>query len=271
MTEDSDRAMRPKDVGKAVGFRRGPEQGYICERHGPYRGKPFSITAGRSWLSPRCPACEREERERERQQQATESARIPGPRERRAILAGIPERFRQATFDGYTASGMAQEAARKAAEVFSERFAVRRQDGGSMMFIGRPGTGKTHLACATLMAVVSDDRWTGRYTDAWSLMSEVKATWRRTSPESEEEVIQRYVRPDLLVLDEVGVQYGSDTERAILHRVLDLRYQAMRPTIVVGNVKLEGMKDYLGERAVSRLMEGGKVIPFEWEDHRQKK
>ncbi len=77
--------------------------------------------------------------------------------------------------------------------------------------------------------------------------------------------------PDLLILDEVGVQFGSDTEKLILFDVLNERYERRRPTILMTNLTLEEVADFLGDRIIDRLREdGGEFIPFDWESHRGK-
>ena len=76
---------------------------------------------------------------------------------------------------------------------------------------------------------------------------------------------------DLLVIDEVGIQFGTDTERMILYEILDLRYEAMRPVILTTNITdLKSLEKLLGERIIDRLFEGeSKIVLFEWESHRR--
>ena len=67
----------------------------------------------------------------------------------------------------------------------------------------------------------------------------------------------------LLILDEVGIQAGTENERNILFDVLNTRYADMRPTIVISNLKLVEITNYLGTRIIDRLSEnGGQVVPF---------
>ncbi len=76
---------------------------------------------------------------------------------------------------------------------------------------------------------------------------------------------------DLLVIDEVGIQFGTDTERMILYEILDLRYEAMLPVILTTNITdLKSLEKLLGERIIDRLFEGeSKIVVFEWESHRR--
>lgn len=258
----NDRANKMQHTSQVIGLDRGDEQDYHCKTHGTYRGRPYTITGGRTWIKPACVECRASEKAREVE---------TDPQTRALLNAGIPAKFRQAALENYHTDEPGQERALKIARRYVDGFEERRAVGGSLLFSGETGTGKTHLACAVLQAVL-DAGWSVRYTDAWALTQEVKATFTRGHHESEAQAMARYITPDLLVIDEIGVQYGSDTEKAILHRVLDQRYLAQRPGIVIGNLDLQGLQDYLGPRAVSRLHEaGGLLVTFDWEDHRMRR
>lgn len=243
-----------------------------CEKHGDYSAKPYRISglAGSSWRKTECPGCKSEREERELADKLDRAAAERRDRVgRRAILAGIPARFRGVSLDAYAVEGDAQRRVHRVMRRYADAFDDRRKVGGGLILCGRPGTGKTYLLCALGLELVQ--RWEIKYTDCWTMVGAVKATFRRGNEQAEDEVIAAFVKPDLLLVDEVGVQYGTDAERAIIHRVLDLRYQEVKPTIVSGNVDLAGMSEYLGERAVSRLHEaGGLVLNFDWDDYRKR-
>ena len=82
-------------------------------------------------------------------------------------------------------------------------------------------------------------------------------------------LIEFYSRLDLLVIDEVGVQFGSDTEKMFMFDIIDGRYQEMKPTILISNLAIEGIKKLMGERIIDRLREdGGKAVSFDWPSYR---
>jgi len=86
---------------------------------------------------------------------------------------------------------------------------------------------------------------------------------------SEDEAIAFFVAPDLLVLDEIGVQYGSETEKNILFEIVNERYEAMKPTILISNLAMTTLTEYAGERVIDRMKEnGGKCIVFDWKSRR---
>jgi len=88
---------------------------------------------------------------------------------------------------------------------------------------------------------------------------------------TQSEFLRRMGELDLLVIDEVGVQFGTDTERMILYEVLDLRYEAMLPVILTSNIRnMKTLEKLLGERIIDRLFEGeSRILFFDWESYRR--
>ena len=86
---------------------------------------------------------------------------------------------------------------------------------------------------------------------------------------TEQDAIDALVMPDLLILDEVGVQFGTVTESLIMFEILNGRYEKVRPTIVMSNLTEDEITEYLGSRVVDRLKEGGGVlVAFDWDSYR---
>lgn len=86
---------------------------------------------------------------------------------------------------------------------------------------------------------------------------------------TEREVIERFSLPDILIIDEVGHQHGTDFERMILFEVINARYEECRPVILITNLTLDELKQYLDSRAEDRLREGGgRAVVFDWESYR---
>lgn len=232
-----------------------------CETHGQFEAKCF---IGAIWS--KCPTCgaeaaakeksEREARERDDRRQAWQ---------RRIGDAGIPERFQNRSLQSFTAETDAQATALQFANAYADGFDDALATGRSALFIGKPGTGKTHLAVGIGLRIMHRDNRTVLFTTVMRAIRRVKDTWGRESRETETQAIAALVFPDLLILDEVGVQFGSDTEKLILFDVLNERYEKRRPTLLLSNLPLDDVKAYLGERVFDRLREdGGEAIPFDW-------
>jgi DNA replication protein DnaC len=192
-----------------------------------------------------------------------ERARLMRYRKSR-IQASIPTRFWDCSFDNYNATTEKQRRA-----LAKTREYVNSLDRDSLTLCGLPGTGKTHLACAIANQLLDAEK-TVIYTTVLELIRGIRDTWRRDSSESETDVVGKYRKVKLLILDEVGVQFGSEAEKAQLFDVLDGRYREMRPTVIVSNLNSKALQECLGPRIFDRLMEtGSTVVLFDWESYRR--
>lgn len=192
-------------------------------------------------------------------------------RERQLNLAlmasGIPPRFRGATLESYltTTNHEQQEIARRQCHGYAEGFEDHWRVGRSMMLLGAVGTGKTHLGCAVAQSVIRSFGAAALYTSALDIIRDIKSTFGKGAELSEREVYAALRAPDLLVIDEVGVQHGSDFERQVLFEVINDRYKNLDPTIVISNLSIQGLRKCLGDRAVDRLSDAdGPTVLFNW-------
>lgn len=180
--------------------------------------------------------------------------------------AQIPLRFRGKGFDDHEAGNNGQRFALSVARDYAQAFRDHLTAGRCLVFGGKPGTGKTHLGCAITDAVARQGR-SAQYTTVTELIRCIRSTWG-DSAQDENSVLRRFASLDLLVLDEVGLQFGTDAEVMQLTEVLDLRYRALKPSLIMSNCTASELGKYLGERGVDRLREnGGKVVLFDWASH----
>ena len=234
-----------------------------CAEHGRY---PITVTNGHYTLSPfggECPACKRlvEQKKRWGRQ-------------------AIPIRFQRCTVAGYIAETPEQKGVKAQVIAFCKDIDARIKRGDSIVMAGNPGTGKTHLACAIAQAA-SQAGYSVLFTRVRQMIRNIRESWRSDSTITEEKAIKRFAEVDLLVLDEVGVQAGTENEALLLFDVLAERYENMKSTILISNLpwfvpdeekrkrSAKDMRDYLGERLYDRFFEAGSVVlPFTWESYR---
>lgn len=240
------------------------EREAVCERHGRFMQRVISVM-GRE-IGSKCPACAEEA---ERRSAAQEEERRRGEIERARQVSGIPLRFQRATFAGYRATRDDQRRALEICRSYAEGFAEAREAGVCLCLVGNMGTGKSHLASATASQVLAGG-YSVLFTTVGRLIREVRSTYRKDARQSEDEVLAGFVKPDLLVLDEVGVQRGTDAERLTLTEIIGMRYESVRPTVLVGNCTRDELAENLGDRVVDRLQEGGgAIIACNWESWRR--
>jgi DNA replication protein DnaC len=237
-----------------------------CNTHGEFESHNLF---GKIWS--RCPTCAHEQAEKERiEREAAEQRRRQAMWRSTLISSGIPPRFQERSLEGFIAECDEQRRALTFAEDYATDFERVLSTGRSAMFLGRPGTGKTHLACAIALRVM-EEGYSAHYATVMSAIRRIKATWNHDSEETEREAIAAHVRPHLLVLDEVGVQFRSDTEKLILFDIINARYERRMPTLILSNLPRAEVTACLGERVIDRLREdGGMEVQFGWASNRGK-
>jgi DNA replication protein DnaC len=179
-------------------------------------------------------------------------------------------RFQDRTLDRFVVTHVAQERALCFARAYVAQFDQVLTTGRSAIFVGKPGTGKTHLAAGIGLALMAR-HYHVLFLTVLRALRLVKDTWSRGSEWTESEVVARLARPDLLILDEIGMQFGSRTEENILFDVLNERYESRRPTLLISNLVVDEVRDVMGERIWDRLREdGGDIVTFDWVSYRGK-
>jgi len=243
---------------------------FTCEKHGEFYTEFVFI--GNRWRGePICPACAKEaadEKER-RRLLALGNAQL----ERKIKSSGIPKRFRGKTFDNYRvySNNDAQKKALQVCRSYALNFKTVMEKGTCLVLCGRPGTGKNHLVAAIANTLIASGPHTVIFTRVYSAIMAIKETFRNDCATTERDVLSAFIGVDLLVLDEVGVQFNSDYERMMLFEIINSRYDEVRPTILISNLNAKEAEQFVGERVWDRLFEdGGVVLPFDWQSERRK-
>jgi DNA replication protein DnaC len=242
-----------------------------CAQHGAYQETGGSISGREDrvrWFG--CPACNKTEREAEEvEAKANEEQARQARIEARLNASGIPLAFRGRTFDNFLVEGAEMQHAVDVVREFALNFWSKHSKQGSFLVLGGvTGTGKSHLALAAAQQVMA--RGTAMYMDAMDLIRRVRGTWRRDSDKSEEEMIGLLGSIDLLIIDEVGVQRGTDDEQMIVFDVLNRRYRDNRATILLTNLDGRAFTEFMGPRVMSRLSERAQYVSFKWDDWRRR-
>jgi len=240
-------------------------QTHTCPIHGHYEAKrlvyysPGDANIPRRTIWSGCPTCAEESRGKQAKiERDNEKQKI----ERNRANALIPKRFAGKQLSNFQTETPSQNKAWDYAHRYLGSWAERLKEGDSLILYGNTGTGKTHLACGVANGVI-DLGSTALYVTAYDLVRAVKSSWQRGAEKTETEIIKSFLSPDLLIVDEVGVQFGSDAEKLVLFDVINKRYADMRPMILISNLRLDDIEGYLGSRVVDRFYEGkSRAVPF---------
>lgn len=175
--------------------------------------------------------------------------------------SNIPKRFMEKTFENYI---IEKEKQRHAINII-KRFLKNSRSPG-LILIGKKGTGKNHLACAAAKEYCKQG--SVHFTEIIKLIRNIKNSWNKESDINEIEIMRKVRNYGLLVIDEIGVQFGSETEKILITEIINDRYNDLKPTILIGNLTINELEKTIGERGIDRFREGGRVVVFDWKSYR---
>lgn len=122
--------------------------------------------------------------------------------------------------------------------------------------LGSVGTGKTHIAMA-VKKILQDK---ADYTTIKGIVDTIKRTWAKDADNFDFRMVEKLRKTPLLIIDEVGVQYGSESERIELFDVINSRWNDVLPTLFISNHNRKNIEKILGQRITDRLFGGARIF-----------
>ncbi|MCP3680009.1 MAG: ATP-binding protein [Gammaproteobacteria bacterium] len=187
--------------------------------------------------------------------------------------SGILPMHQNCSVDNYIVNSNEQGKAKAFAEWYINNFSDN--SGGGFIFSGTPGTGKNHLAAAICNSLMARNHSCLVIT-VTELMQKLRNCYQSNSETTEDKFIQSMIDFDLLILDEIGLQRGTDAERLALNQIVDQRISRFKPTGMLTNLPAgsndgsPSMSSVLGVRIMDRMRScGGQWISFNWESYRK--
>ena len=133
---------------------------------------------------------------------------------------------------------------------------------------GKHGSGKTQLGVEMMRHQIDDLHRSAVFLSATEFFIQVKATYRPDSQTSEADVLAKYAKPGLLVVDEIEKRGASEWENNLIFHLFNRRYNAVKDTLLISNLPESELCQHLGPALVSRLNETGGVISCNWASRR---
>ena len=124
-----------------------------------------------------------------------------------------------------------------------------------LVLSGPVGSGKTNLAIALLNHWMDTRHLMGRFVSVANLLLRVRSTYQANAVETEFAVVQELGQTPLLVLDDLGAGYKTESQHAesVLLGILDERYRWERRLIITTNLSETRLEQALEPRIMSRL------------------
>lgn len=232
-----------------------------CILHGEYLANQVLLGGKLKEIS-ECPECfklkqaQKAIEEEKAMQEKAQKSRMERIKETR-----MPLEYQTKDFSTFIQETDSQKAAFKLARRFVKGWEKAKAGGYGLLFLGSCGTGKTHLACAIMIELLKEYAFSyPRYYKASEIFSAVRSTYQAGASTNEEETLKFFSSIQLLVIDEVGVQKGSEAEKRILFSILDNRVTSNKPTILMSNLGPKALAELLGDRLYDRVR--SKCVPM---------
>ena len=187
---------------------------------------------------------------------------------------GVPKKYSEVTFkdfitesDRLRSNGFTQDELkdiRKVKEIIQDRI-LDVSDGKSLrlVFYGKPGTGKTLLASASINEIMMNGQ-TAAFISANDLLYECMDIDKYLNK------IEELSGKTLLVIDDFTNVPNTDFTKRVMHGVIDGTYSNMNSLIITTNLTTDPFKSLLSPGSLDRMNEGrGGGIFFSWSSFRR--
>jgi DNA replication protein DnaC len=187
--------------------------------------------------------------------------------------ARIPNRFIHCALDNFELIQPSLHRALMNTKKFIEEYPV--VDVG-LLYLGRCGVGKTHLAVAALKEIIKKGI-AGMFYDFRDLLKEIQDSYNPNTRTSELKILAPIFDSDVLVLDELGASKPTEWVQETITHIINKRYNDKKVTIFtsnymdmsIGSAYDETLTERVGVRLRSRLHEMCKHILMEGDDYRE--
>lgn len=195
--------------------------------------------------------------------------------------ARIPRRYEHCSFDNFEFWQPTLEPALVWAKEWFERWPLHVDVG--LLFVGPPGTGKTHLGVGLLRELASRKGARIVFAEQRQLLKDLQSTFDGGAGRNETDVLAPILEAEVLLLDDLGAGRTTAWAQDVMHDVLAHRYNRKLPTVMTTNRAIGDddddtttrsdaptLRDRLGDALMSRIYEMCRVIPVTGEDFRRR-
>ena len=154
----------------------------------------------------------------------------------------------------------------KHAHFYVENWTAMQEENIGYLLWGGVGTGKSYFAGCIANALMEQEVAV-RMTNFALILNDLTASF-----EGRNEYIARLCRAPLLILDDFGMERGTEYGLEQVYNVVDSRYRSRRPLIVTTNLSLQDLQhpqDTAHARIYDRLLEMCAPIRFSGENFRR--
>jgi DNA replication protein DnaC len=141
-------------------------------------------------------------------------------------------------------------------------------DGRLCGLVGARGTGKTLIAAWLAQELKSHGYLTHTMYFTGADLFGLMKSWYSIPGADAGHNNRLLVDVPLLVIDEMQERVESEHEDKMLTHLIDKRYGACRPTLIIANLMPEPFVRHVGPSIASRITEGGTLLVCNWPSYR---
>ncbi len=151
------------------------------------------------------------------------------------------------------------------AEKFASDFS---SDVSTLLFIGKTGTGKTHLSTAIAKKVI-EKGYSVLYDSSQNIISAFEHDRFKSGYGPYEPKGERYTECDLLIIDDLGTEFVNQFTVSCLYNLINTRQNTGRKTIISTNLSPRELTEKYEDRIYSRIVGcDSKILLFAGNDMR---
>lgn len=156
----------------------------------------------------------------------------------------------------------------------------------NLFVCGSTGCGKTYLAMAFMNELSKTAQYfpaTKTFAEWWNiddvfyvvtkeLFDTIRTRFSSNSAVSMEakQAVSEWTKCKLLIIDEFGLGYGTDSELIELTELLDYRWKKGLPTVFLSNLGMKALMEYLKDRAAQRAFDDANYVEIKESSMRKK-
>ena len=145
------------------------------------------------------------------------------------------------------------------------------RDKRDVLWLGPPGTGKSHL-CQSIGVAAIRSGFTVYYR---SIFDTVRDFLHDEAMEGHEKILQRYLKPDLLIVDDMGMKQLPKRSGEYLFEIIMRRHE-LRSTMMTSNRPLEDWGQLIGDvpsatAILDRFLHRAEVVQITGKSYRLEK